>query len=351
MELQKSSLFQCTSIATGQHPVIVSQIMSLFDLEIDEKLSIFREKQSLSEMYSRAISEISNLFSRKMFDCIIVQGDTSSALAAATASFYTQIPVVHIEAGLRTSSAWNPFPEEMNRRIISQIAEFHFAATEAALSNLVAEGFSKKNIFVSGNTGIDAARIIAEKIDNNLVVKNANLEFLSKRKFVLITMHRRESWASGIKEVLIAILNLATLQPDLDFVFIMHPNPEIQKLVKQNLSGLVNIHIIQPLEYKDMIFLVKKSWLILTDSGGLQEEAPYFDVPVLVARNETERTEGTLSGCSLLVGVDGERITQTILNLLNDNYAYEAMSMARNPYGDGFASQRIVNILEQRYYG
>lgn len=347
LELKKDSTFETRCISTGQHPVSIYEIFDLFGLEIDHDLAIFEHNSKLSGIFSKASSALSAHFESEKYDWIIVQGDTSSGLAAALSAFYSGIKVAHIEAGLRTENSLSPFPEEMNRRLIDQISQLRFAATIRAEQNLISEGFPRESIFTTGNTVVDALRIISQNlIDENKDFSNDSRSLKKKNKYILVTLHRRESWGSKIVEVLNAINEISETTSDLEVRFVLHPNLNLQELIRSNLKSCEKITLLPPQGYREMIHQLKNAWLLLTDSGGLQEEAPYFRVPVLVAREETERPEGIESGCSILTGTDGFKIKGEVNRLLNDDKAYNSMTNANLLYGDGWASKRITETLK-----
>ncbi|RKY08922.1 MAG: UDP-N-acetylglucosamine 2-epimerase (non-hydrolyzing) [Planctomycetota bacterium] len=343
-------LFETKVCLTGQHREMLDQVMSVFDLITDFDLDIMEKGQTLAGVTCKVLDGMEKVFLEWKPDCVLVQGDTTTVFSAALAAFYHKIKVGHIEAGLRTHNRYSPFPEEMSRCLASELASIHFAPTERARQNLLNEDFSDDTIFVTGNTVIDALFEALDHIDSADELKQKlerQFAFLdSKKKLILVTGHRRENHGEGFQNICQAIRQLAQ-RDDVQIVYPVHLNPNVKKPAHKILGDIDNIHLIEPLDYLSFIFLMQKSYLVLTDSGGVQEEAPSLGKPVLVMRDTTERPEAVDAGTVLLVGPDRERIIDQTNCLLDEMSAYEAMSKAHNPYGDGKAAERIIKILEQ----
>lgn len=345
---------------TGQHREMLDQVLEIFDIHPDYDLDIMKQRQDLYDVTARVLTRMRSVLKNARPDVVLVHGDTTTSTASALAAFYQQIPVAHIEAGLRTHDIYSPWPEEMNRQITGRIATFHFAPTPLSKQNLLDEGVKEAQIHVTGNTVIDALYWVTNKIkkDKNLnshledVLRNAGYEggrLANGRNLVLITGHRRENFGSGFINICQAIKTLTEKYPETDFVYPMHLNPNVRKPIHEvfgeNLSGLGNIFFIEPLEYLSFVYLMEKSDIVLTDSGGIQEEAPGLGKPVLVMRDTTERPEALEAGTVKLVGTDYHKIVNEVSTLLKDAAAYKKMSLAVNPYGDGLACDRIVKTL------
>lgn len=328
---------------TGQHREMLDQVNRMFDICPSYDLDIITASQSLEQITARVLDGVSNVIAVERPDALIVQGDTSTCFAAALAAFYRKIPVLHLEAGLRTGDRHNPFPEEINRRLTTQLSVLHLAPTETSRVNLLKEGVTPRNIVVTGNTVIDALLHVSEK---NRPLKNLQLERLTKGRSVLITVHRRESWGEPMAQTARAIARLAAMFPDVSFVLPAHLNPAVRSVLLPPLYGLANVLITEPLDYCDFINAMRNCSIVLTDSGGVQEEAPTFGKPVLVMRDTTERPEAVSAGTVRLVGTDENRIVQEVASLLVDPLAYQVMARAINPYGDGKAAQRAVQAIE-----
>lgn len=338
--IDQSNWAQCHLVLTGQHRDLVEPLIKHFGLCVHHNLDVMREQQSLSHVTARILQGMDNLLSEIQPDAVIGQGDTASVLATSMASFFRRIPFAHIEAGLRTGNINLPFPEELNRVMTSHMTEWHFAPTDMAQENLIREGYDPGRIWVTGNTVIDALQMTLKMPSPELPVK-------LDRDFVLITAHRRENLGEPMYQICAALRELAELYPELDFIFPVHPNPGVRVVVNATLRDLNNIRLIEPCDYPVFSQLMSKSRLILTDSGGVQEEAPALHKPVLVLREETERSEAVLMGCNLLVGTDKDSIVRASRRLLEDNQAYQRMAQAGSPYGDGLASIRILNVLRK----
>lgn len=358
-EFQKhTDKFKTIVCVTGQHRQMLDQVLELFDIKPDYDLNIMKQGQDLYDVTARVLTGMRDVLNVARPDVILVHGDTTTSTAAALAAFYQQIPVGHVEAGLRTHNIYSPWPEEMNRQITGRIAAYNFAPTPLSRQNLLEEGVSNDKITVTGNTVIDALYMVVDKIKNNpeLDTKLAqelmragydSLRLADGRKLVLITGHRRENFGDGFISMCSAIKTLTERYPDVDFVYPMHLNPNVRKPIHEvfgeNLSNLGNMFFIEPLEYLTFVYLMDKSHIVLTDSGGIQEEAPGLGKPVLVMRDTTERPEALSAGTVKLVGTDYDRILNEVSTLLSNNECYEKMSCAVNPYGDGKACKRIVD--------
>lgn len=352
--------FQTVVCVTGQHREMLDQVLYIFDIIPDYDLNIMKQGQDLYDVTSRVLLGMRDVLKEACPDIVLVHGDTVTSTIAALAAFYQQIPVGHVEAGLRTHNIYSPWPEEMNRQITGRIATYHFSPTSLSRENLKAEGIKDEMITVTGNTVIDALYMVVDKIkrdktlDNKLetILRNSGYDInrLSDGKqLVLITGHRRENFGDGFISMCQALKALVDKYPDVDFVYPMHLNPNVRKPIHEvfgeNLSGLGNMFFIEPLEYLSFVYLMEKSNIVLTDSGGIQEEAPSLSKPVLVMRNTTERPEVLEAGTVKLVGTDFNKIVNEVSSLLDNQDYYDSMSKAVNPYGDGLACQRIVKIL------
>lgn len=350
--------FETVVCVTGQHREMLDQVLQLFQIVPDYDLNIMKPNQDLYDITSRILLGMRDVLREVAPDMVFVHGDTTTSTTVALAAFYQQIPVAHIEAGLRTGNIYSPWPEEMNRLITSKIATYHFAPTPLSKNNLLKENTDENAIIVTGNTVIDALQWVTQKITTDETLSTTiQYELLklgydvtrltSDRKLVLITGHRRENFGDGFLHICHAIKELAERYPHIDFVYPMHLNPNVRKPVLDVLGeNTSNVFLIEPLQYLPFVFLMNHSYLILTDSGGVQEEAPGLGKPVLVMRNTTERPEAVDAGTVKLVGTDKERIKQHVIQLVEDANLYNAMSQAQNPYGDGLASLRIVTFLK-----
>lgn len=351
--------FNTLVCVTGQHREMLDQVLHLFDIVPDYDLNIMKQGQDLYDVTARVLVGMRDVLKEAKPDVVLVHGDTTTSTAAALAAFYQQIPVGHIEAGLRTHDIYSPWPEEMNRQITGRIATYHFAPTPLAQENLLKENILPQNITVTGNTVIDALYAVVDKIqqDRNLSgelterLQAAGYDSLRTgqgRRLVLITGHRRENFGEGFRNICRAIKTLSEKYPEVDFVYPMHLNPNVRRPIAEVFGQQhgANLFFIEPLEYLEFVFLMEKSTLVLTDSGGIQEEAPGLGKPVLVMRDTTERPEALTAGTVRLVGTDYDRITSEVSRLLDDKAYYESMSRAVNPYGDGLACGRIVARLQ-----
>ena len=364
MELQKQKeRIETVVCVTGQHREMLDQVLEIFDIKPDYDLNIMKRGQDLYDVTARVLTGMRDVLKEVKPDVVLVHGDTTTSTAAALAAFYQQIPVGHVEAGLRTHNIYSPWPEEMNRLLTGRLATYHFSPTPLSRNNLIKESVDDRNIIITGNTVIDALYWVVDKIKNNKELDNELEDILSKagydvnrlnngKKLVLITGHRRENFGDGFINMCTAIKDLTVKYPDLDFVYPMHLNPNVRKPIHEvfgeNLSGLKNMFFIEPLEYLSFVYLMEKSSIVLTDSGGIQEEAPGLGKPVLVMRDTTERPEALDAGTVKLVGTDYNKIVNEVSSLIDDKAAYEKMSKAVNPYGDGLACGRIVNALLYR---
>lgn len=357
----KNDEFETIVCVTGQHREMLDQVLHLFDIKPDFDLNIMKQGQDLYDITSRVLLGMRDVFKVCKPDILFVHGDTTTSTAAALAGFYQQIPVAHVEAGLRTNDIYSPWPEEMNRQITGRIATYNLSPTQLSRQNLLKENVDENKITVTGNTVIDALHWVTAKIksDKNLD-DNLSLDLKSKgydtkrlvghRRLILITGHRRENFGDGFLHICHAIQDLAKKFPEVDFVYPMHLNPNVRKPIHQvfgeDLNNLGNIFFIEPLEYLPFVFLMEKSDIVLTDSGGIQEEAPGLGKPVLVMRNTTERPEAVDAGTVKLVGTDYDAIVDNVSKLLTDRNLYNKMSKATNPYGDGKACERIIRYIE-----
>ena len=363
-ELQKQKeRIETVVCVTGQHREMLDQVLEIFDIKPDYDLNIMKRGQDLYDVTARVLTGMREVLKEIKPDIVLVHGDTTTSTAAALAAFYQQIPVGHVEAGLRTHNIYSPWPEEMNRLLTGRLATYHFSPTPLSRNNLIKESINDRNIIVTGNTVIDALYWVVDKIKNNKELDNELESVLSKagydvnrldngKKLVLITGHRRENFGDGFINMCTAIKDLTIKHPNVDFVYPMHLNPNVRKPIHEvfgeDLSGLKNMFFIEPLEYLSFVYLMEKSSIVLTDSGGIQEEAPGLGKPVLVMRDTTERPEALNAGTVKLVGTDYNKIVNEVSSLIDDKAAYEKMSKAVNPYGDGLACRRIVNALLYR---
>lgn len=360
-EFQKhSDIFKTLVCVTGQHREMLDQVLQIFDVVPDYDLNIMKQGQDLYDVTARVLTGMRDVLQEAKPDCVLVHGDTTTSTSAALAAFYQQIPVGHVEAGLRTHNIYSPWPEEMNRQLTGRIATYHFAPTPLSKGNLLKEGVKEDLVYVTGNTVIDALYMVVDKLKRDDILSGKEKEVLKKsgydtdrllsgRKLVLITGHRRENFGNGFINICEAIKYLNNKYTDVDFVYPMHLNPNVRKPIHEvfgdDLTNLGNMFFIEPLEYLSFVYLMEKSYIVLTDSGGIQEEAPGLGKPVLVMRDTTERPEALESGTVKLVGTDYNRIVTEVSVLLDDTVAYDKMSRAVNPYGDGMACKRIVDCF------
>ena len=327
---------------TGQHKEMLDQVLELFQLTPDYNLNLMKPNQNLSNLTGKILNGVSQILHQEKFDWVLVQGDTTSTMAGAMAAFYQRVPVGHVEAGLRTYNLSSPFPEEMNRLVTSKLSQLHFAPTTKSKNNLLKEGFSEKNVIITGNTVIDALFWV---LQNTTPQEKAIPFYPQNSRMILVTGHRRENFGEGLKQICDALNAIALSKPEVHIVYPVHLNPNVSKPVNRILNNLPNLHLLKPLEYSQFIHLMSKSSIILTDSGGVQEEAPSLGKPVLVMRDTTERPEAIEAGTVKLVGTNRERIFDETMNLLNNSEAYQKMAFAHNPYGDGSASVKIMDAL------
>ena len=359
--------FKTIVCVTGQHREMLDQVLTIFDVKPDYDLNIMKQGQDLYDVTARVLTGMRDVFRECKPDIVLVHGDTTTSMASALAAFYQQIPVGHVEAGLRTHDIYSPWPEEMNRQITGRIATYNFSPTPLSEKNLLAEKAHGK-VYVTGNTVIDALHMVVDELAKNIILADKQTQILLEagydisrlergKKLVLITGHRRENFGEGFMHMVTAIRDLKNKYQDVDFVYPMHLNPNVRKPIHEvfgeDLNDLGNMFFIEPLQYLEFVYLMSKATIVLTDSGGIQEEAPGLGKPVLVMRNTTERPEALISGTVHLVGTDYEKIRNEVSGLIDDKEAYNKMSKAVNPYGDGKACDRIVRILKgenvQRY--
>ena len=346
---RRSAEFEQVVVATAQHRELLDQVLSAFGIEPDIDLNLMQRDQSLSDFASRSLHALSNLFSELNPRAVLIQGDTTTVMTAALAAFYNNFRVGHVEAGLRSFDRRNPFPEEINRRVASCLVDMHFAPTERARRNLLNEGTEDEDIFVTGNTIVDALKSIPleggfedERLDR--------LDFEGNR-MLLVTAHRRENHGEPLRSICRGLRMIAERFDDVGIVYPVHPNPNVTRVAEEELASVERVSLIDPVSYKDLLRLMDRCHLILTDSGGMQEEAPSFHKPVLVLRGVTERPEVVEAGAGRLVGTDSERILEAASELLSDPREYRKMSEAENPFGDGLAARRIVDALARRFGG
>jgi UDP-N-acetylglucosamine 2-epimerase (non-hydrolysing) len=348
MELKRRpNLFTVSICATAQHREMLDQALTIFGIEVHHDLDIMSPGQTLSQVTSRVVTALDHVIVEEQPDIVLVQGDTTTAFCGALTAFYHQVPVGHVEAGLRTGDKYAPFPEEINRKLVGWLADFHFAPTERARAALLSEGVSAATIYVTGNTVVDALVWVRDRVRAAPPLQPPGLmEAINSHRMILVTGHRRESFGKGFENICKAIRHVAATFPDVAFVYPVHLNPKVKSPVKRILGGHERIHLLEPLPYEPFVWLMDQATIVLTDSGGVQEEAPSLGKPVLVMREATERPEGIAAGNARLVGTDYDRIVRALTGLLCKPEEYQAMSVARNPYGDGFSARRIVDILE-----
>ncbi|HDZ01954.1 MAG TPA: UDP-N-acetylglucosamine 2-epimerase (non-hydrolyzing) [Nitrospirae bacterium] len=349
LELKKKTDVQTRVCVTAQHRQMLDQVLALFGIVPDVDLDLMMPDQTLAKLTGRVISRLDQVFKEERPDIVLIQGDTTTVMAAAMAAFYNKIPVGHVEAGLRSNNLYSPFPEEMNRRVVSIFTHFHFAPTKNAKDALLREQVPEERIFVTGNTVIDALNMILQKPMPLVVREILNRAEINEngdnRKMILVTAHRRENFGEGFESICQGLKRLVERNADVVIVYPVHLNPNVQQPVKRILKGQERVLLVEPVEYDAMAHLMNTASVILTDSGGIQEEAPALGKPVLVMRVETERPEGVEAGTARLVGPYAERIVEEAERLLHDETAYEEMAVAVSPYGDGRAAERIVQIL------
>lgn len=339
--------FRCTVIVTAQHREMLDQVLEVFGIKPDHDLDLMRPNQTLAGLTARVMTDLPPVLEEFKPDLVLVQGDTTTVLTAALAAFYLQIPVGHVEAGLRTDDRYNPFPEEINRRLTGRLANLHFSPTAWARDNLLAEGVEPETVFIAGNTVIDALQTVAE----GELPAPADLprNALDGKRLLLVTAHRRENLGEPLAEICRALKRIVEAEPDTALVYAMHRNPKVRETVEAILGGQERVHLIEPPDYLTFVSLMRQSALILTDSGGIQEEAPALGKPVLVLRRTTERPEGVDAGTARLIGTSEQDIVDAALELLRSGERYQAMAKAVNPYGDGAASVRILAAIDHHF--
>ncbi|MCY6485620.1 UDP-N-acetylglucosamine 2-epimerase (non-hydrolyzing) [Clostridium aestuarii] len=347
-ELENIEQIESKICVTAQHREMLDQVLALFNISPDYDLDIMKEKQSLNGITTNVLNNLEKVFNKEIPDMVLVHGDTTTTFAASLAAFYKKIKVGHVEAGLRTYNKFFPYPEEMNRRLTGAITDFHFAPTTTAKDNLLKEGVCEENIFVTGNTVIDAMNYTVEEkyIFNN---KELNKIDYNNKRVIMVTAHRRENWGTGIENICKSLVEIVNSNHDVEVIYLVHLNPIVKKTVYKYLNGIDRVHLLPPLDTKETHNLMKKCYMIMTDSGGIQEEAPHLGKPVLVLRDVTERIEAKEAGTVKLVGTNENNIIKETNVLLNNIGIYNRMSKAVNPYGDGKASSRIVKIILEKF--
>lgn len=347
--LAENDRFESKVCVTAQHREMLDQVLSLFEITPDYDLNLMKEGQTLNEVTARILLELKPVLQEFKPDVVLVHGDTATTFAASLVAYYEQIAIGHVEAGLRTGNIYSPWPEEANRKLTGALASYHFSPTETSKENLLREGYDEKNIFVTGNSVIDALLMVKDKIDNDQRLNSnlaARFPFLDEnKKLILVTGHRRESFGGGFERICEGLAITAKDHPDVQIVYPVHLNPNVREPVNRILGDIDNVILIQPQEYLPFVYLMMRSYIILTDSGGIQEEAPSLGKPVLVMRDTTERPEAVVAGTVRLVGTDSEQIVAGLDLLLTDEVEYKRMSVAHNPYGDGLSCVRILNHL------
>ncbi|VVO21311.1 UDP-N-acetylglucosamine 2-epimerase [Pseudomonas fluorescens] len=353
LALAEDDRFEAKICVTGQHREMLDQVLSLFAIQPNFDLNIMRPSQGLCDVTSSILLGMTTVFSEFSPDIVLVHGDTATTFAASLAAYYHQIPVAHVEAGLRTGNLYSPWPEEANRKLTSVLAQLHFSPTEDSRANLLNEGVARDKIIVTGNTVIDALHCVVKRLDEDFELRSKAAEptafLLSSRKIILVTGHRRENFGGGFVRICQALMEVAQQHPEVDIVYPVHLNPNVREPVNRLLAGIDNIHLIAPLDYLPFVHLMSRSHVILTDSGGIQEEAPSLGKPVLVMRDTTERPEAVAAGTVKLVGTETSNIVRELTRLIVDQDAYQAMSYAHNPYGNGKASEKILETLNLEF--
>lgn len=347
--LANDSRFEAKVCVTAQHREMLDQVLELFKINPDYDLNLMKAGQTLPEITSRILLELTPVLKEFKPDVVLVHGDTATTFAASLAAYYEQISVGHVEAGLRTGNIYSPWPEEGNRKLTGSLTKYHFAPTETSKVNLLKENYADENIFVTGNTVIDALLLVKKQIEDDVELNHtlaAKFPMLDEtKKLILVTGHRRESFGGGFERICEALAQTAKAHPDCQILYPVHLNPNVQEPVNRILKGVNSVHLIEPQQYLPFVYLMNRAHIILTDSGGIQEEAPSLGKPVLVMRDTTERPEAIDAGTVKLVGTDVNKITSALNELLENDAAYKTMSRAHNPYGDGQACQRICDIL------
>lgn len=351
--LQADPAFDARVCVTAQHRQMLDQVLELFDIKPEFDLNLMKPGQDLTDITVGVLQGVKQVLAEWLPDVVLVHGDTSTTFAATLAAFYCRVPVGHVEAGLRTGDLYSPWPEEANRKLTGALAKWHFAPTETSQSNLLRENVPEQAIMVTGNTVIDALLQVRDKICTESALKDVyqhQFAFLKEdRRLILVTGHRRENFGGGFERICEALAGLAKDYPNVDLVYPVHLNPNVREPVNRLLNGLSNVHLIEPLDYAPFVYLMDRSYIILTDSGGIQEEAPSLGKPVLVMRDTTERPEAVAAGTVKLVGTDAQKIRATVAELLESADVYLAMSRAHNPYGDGKACHRIAEALKSSF--
>lgn len=344
-EVQKRDKFECYTCVTGQHREMLDQVLEIFDIKPDYDLNIFKKGQSLTDVTTKTLLGLEEILDDLKPDILLVQGDTTTVFAAALAAFYKKIKIGHVEAGLRSGNLYSPYPEEANRKLTGVISNYHFAPTESNKKNLLEEGYDEKNIFITGNTVIDALKYSVKEdfvFDDEIL---NNLDY--NRDVVLLTAHRRENWGKPMEDIFSAIRRVVMERENLEIVFPRHLNPIVREAAEKYFADLDRVHLIEPLSYLPFSNLMARVKFVVTDSGGVQEEAPALGKPVLVLRNETERMEGVEANTAKLVGTNSQDVYESIVSLLDNKDLYDKMAKAVNPYGDGHAAEKIVDVLEE----
>lgn len=347
LELKKHEQFTPVVAVTAQHREMLDQVLSIFNISPDYDLNVMAHNQTITQISTNVLNKLDEVIKIEQPDIILVHGDTTTTFSAALAGFYNKVLIGHVEAGLRTYQKYSPFPEEMNRRLTGVLTDFHFAPTEAAAANLLNEGYAKDQIYVTGNTAIDALKSTVSPEYEHPLLSNIQQE---NRRLILLTAHRRENLGEPLYHIFRAVRKLVETYPDVEVVYPVHLNPLVQEAANSVLHGVERVHLIEPLSVIDFHNFMAQSYLILTDSGGIQEEAPSLGIPVLVLRDTTERPEGVAAGTLKLVGTNEEDIFKQVQLLLEDESAHQSMSHATNPYGDGTASQQIMNVLDAYFH-
>ncbi|WP_407306236.1 non-hydrolyzing UDP-N-acetylglucosamine 2-epimerase [Desulfosporosinus sp. SB140] len=344
--LRQNESIHCQITVTAQHREMLDQVLKLFKMVPDFDLNLMKQGQTLTEITTRALNGLREVFQREIPDLVLVHGDTTTTFVAALAAFYSQIPIGHVEAGLRTGNKYSPFPEEMNRRLASVLTDFHFAPTETAQRNLLQEGIAPEKVFVTGNTVIDA---LLATVEPNYSFLDPEIQSIVKQgetsRMVLVTTHRRENLGEPMRQIYQALKSMLEAFPDTHVVFPVHKNPKVRKVVTEVLGNNPRVFLIEPMDYEPFVNLMARSHLILTDSGGIQEEAPSLGIPVLVVRDTTERPEAVEAGTVSLVGTEYDSVFMELKRLLSSKDAYQKMATASNPYGDGHSGERIAKIV------
>lgn len=342
--------FETKVCVTGQHRQMLDQVLELFQLTPDFDLNLMKPGQTLSDVTSGVLKGLEQVFEKWLPDVVLVHGDTATTFAASLAAYYHKVKIGHVEAGLRTGDIYSPWPEEANRKLTGALANYHFAPTQSSYNNLIKENINPALIAVTGNTVIDALLKVKEKVETDQnIIKNFEHEFRfldTSKKLILVTGHRRENFGQGFLNICTALANIAKKYADVQIVYPVHLNPNVQKPVNELLAGISNIHLIAPQDYLPFVYLMNRSYLILTDSGGIQEEAPSLGKPVLVMRDTTERPEAVEAGTVKLVGTDASMIERSVIDLIENNERYKQMAEAHNPYGDGTSCQQIIDFLK-----